>query len=669
MFRSVINKKALLIGLLFFFNITSFSVNFSYFGRTGIIVDPSAYVMPSGDMAVGLYHDFPYTNFFVDFGFLSRLEFGGLVNRADDVPTTGGLFGNGAAYGHNKHTPAFAKFQIIKESKYIPAVAIGLDDFAGQTHLLRSEYIVATKYIKSFIPQYLTVGYARGEALHGPFIGTQILLTPKLSILAEYAPMQTQNLVGFDGGNRNPNGQGLKLRRRDKINYGIQYKPFHWLNMDFFIQRNSRFGFNVAFVFPLRNYIIPHIPRYFVLSDKDVSLIRSGKSAEFYQKALYKLDLNHARVYQEGSNLIIEYNNNGYLFETNALRKALSVLKVTFFPNVKQVIVVLKYNNTPITMYRFDGELVNQYIRGNVSLRYMLKHSYYEISPDYQVKAPTNFRPLFGIHPKFRTFLDDPSGPFKYDFSLDFHYKQPLPYNFFITSAVSFPIINNISSNSPPLMKNPVRSDVYKYLEGKNVKVLDLALNYIGNIFPNTFLGVSAGYNEMMFGGIGGDILHYFGNGRFAMGIGGDYVGKRDPHTLFNFRGYNFYDAYISTYYQFRNNLLISVKTGRFLAGDKGVRIQISREFKGFRIGVWYTKTSDNNGDFQSFNRGYSDVGIFITIPFSIFKLHDTTQTGSIAISPWSRDVGQLAGRPFSLYQITSQKMPFYMEDNTNVPE
>jgi len=52
-----------------------------------------------------------------------------------------------------------------------------------------------------------------------------------------------------------------------------------------------------------------------------------------------------------------------------------------------------------------------------------------------------------------------------------------------------------------------------------------------------------------------------------------------------------------------------------------------------------------------------------------MFKWKDTKQVGYYSLSPWTRDVGQLAGRPFDLYRLLMEKMPFYLKDKAQASE
>ncbi|WP_164930611.1 YjbH domain-containing protein [Aquifex aeolicus] len=148
------------------------------------------------------------------------------------------------------------------------------------------------------------------------------------------------------------------------------------------------------------------------------------------------------------------------------------------------------------------------------------------------------------------------------------------------------------------------------------------------------------------------------------MGIGGDYVWKRKPDVFLGVRkDWDFYDFYVSAYYMTQKpQLLFSVKAGRFLVGDKGVRIEVSRIVKGFEVGFWYTYS--DTSDFTGPNKNYHDKGVFVRIPLRIFNLRDVKQIASFSLAPWSRDIGQLAGRPFDLYRKIYEKLPFYVKQN-----
>jgi len=145
-------------------------------------------------------------------------------------------------------------------------------------------------------------------------------------------------------------------------------------------------------------------------------------------------------------------------------------------------------------------------------------------------------------------------------------------------------------------------------------------------------------------------------------------VKKRDSEELLGLRNYSFHDVYASFHYTTKfPEMDIFVKAGRFLAGDKGVCFGMSRVVKGFEVGFWYTYS--DTSDFTGANKDYRDKGVFVNVPLRMFKWKDTKQTGLYSLRPWTRDVGQLSGRPLNLYRLIKAKLPFYLQDKANEKE
>ena len=621
----------------------------SNFGRTGLIENPTAYKVEDGHLLFGSSYVYPYWRFFVNNGFFPALEIGGTVTVIRNIkPDPNDPRWSG--YGSYKDKAFFFKYQLLPETEKYPAIAIGYDDFHG-TKLFENKYVVITKYIDGFLPQNLTIGYSKGTS-DGLFYGAEILLHPKLSFVWEYSPLKKEKLKGMES-------EIVKT----KFNIGLKFQPLSWFQSTLTIQRGKRWGINISFDMPMGKPWLPHKPKYFILTKEDIELIKKNKQTEFFEKALKRLDFEYSKVYIRNNTLYIETYNKGYFFESVAVKKIISIFKVVYFPNVKDVVLVLKEKNVPITKIKLSGVDINNYLMGKITFEELLENS--------KLKFSYKYKPLYDLtlsHPylsgniKMRTFLNDPSGAFKYEISYDITLKEYIFNNFFLTSRVAIPLTNNIKSINEPLMENPVRSDIDRYLGQQNIKLMNLSLNYMNSIYKNTFIGISAGYNEMMFAGIGGDMLYFIGDGKHAVGIGGDFVRKRDENVLFSIKNNkNFYDYYLSYYYSMDYpEININVKAGRFLAGDKGVRLEISRNVKGFEVGFWYTysDTSKFTGD----NKDYHDKGVFIAIPLRIFRFKDTPQTAYMSLAPWTRDVGQLAGRPLNLYRTIKRKSPYYIK-------
>jgi hypothetical protein len=204
------------------------AISQNVYGISGLIQTPSAYTVGDGKAFVSacLYDDHYKTNdqkrnlFWtqsINIGFLSRLELGiRLVSYPD-------LEGSGHDRNLNFKLVAF------KEKKYMPQIAIGIQDATG-TCRYNNTYLVLSKTISlndkfEFCPSMgfgtkLSVDIFGEEAgdyrLQGFFGGTRINYTRYISLMAEY------HELGFD--------------------CGIQIRPFKWLFLKAFVNNDSYWG-------------------------------------------------------------------------------------------------------------------------------------------------------------------------------------------------------------------------------------------------------------------------------------------------------------------------------------------------------------------------------------------------------------------------------------------
>ena len=156
---------------------------------------------------------------------------------------------------------------------------------------------------------------------------------------------------------------------------------------------------------------------------------------------------------------------------------------------------------------------------------------------------------------------------------------------------------------------------------------------------------------ETMFGGVDAEAALPLWNGRILAGASGSFVRKRAPDDPFRFLDSgNYHTALL----QGRLNVpeidaAIDVKWGRFLAGDRGVRIAASKFIRGVTLSAWYSVT-DTGMFTDPFNRGYHDKGISVEIPIRLFTGRDSKTAYRYSLSPWTRDVAQDIDRYLPLF-------------------
>lgn len=201
-----------------------------------------------------------------------------------------------------------------------------------------------------------------------------------------------------------------------------------------------------------------------------------------------------------------------------------------------------------------------------------------------------------------------------------------------------------IDGSDTPLPR--VRTRVREYAENQDVWVNSLYLYNTHHLARNWYAAAYAGYFERMFGGVGAEILHQAPNSRLAYGFDINYVKQRDPYRDFGFDDYDTLTGHASVYWQPRwlENTTLIARAGRFLAKDEGVHVELQHEFDSGIIAGAFAAFT--NVSAEDFGEGSFTKGFYLSIPFDLFTLTRTKSRGTIAWMPIMRDGGQLLGRP-----------------------
>jgi hypothetical protein len=263
--------------------------------------------------------------------------------------------------------------------------------------------------------------------------------------------------------------------------------------------------------------------------------------------------------------------------------------------------------------------------------------------------------PRFGwsISPQFRQQLFDPSNPFAIQFLAAADATVQLTPQISLFGEVEANIYSNFITGRPPDSVLPhVRTDFQRFFtQGKN-GIGALEADYDFRLAPTVYAAIRGGYLESMFGGIGGEILWRPEGQRWALGADLYGVEERNFDRLFGFQSYRVITGHVAVYYASPwYDLNFSVLAGRYLAGDNGLTMQISRSFDtGVEIGVFATKT---NVTAAQFGEGSFDKGIFIRIPVNWALPIPTQQQFGLDLRPVQRDGGQRLLGDIRLYDRT----------------
>ena len=234
----------------------------------------------------------------------------------------------------------------------------------------------------------------------------------------------------------------------------------------------------------------------------------------------------------------------------------------------------------------------------------------------------------------------------KTDTSLKLMRNLTLYSSFGINIYDTFNDLNNPSQSSIPR----VRSDIQDYLsEGKN-NIQRMQLEYFGSPYKDIFARFDLGLLEEMFGGVGGEILYRPFKKNYSIGLSIHKVKQRAYNQLFSFKDYETTTGHLGLYFDLPYQIRSQVLVGKYLAGDKGVTLDLSRRFNsGFTLGVFATKT---NLSALEFGEGSFDKGFYISVPTQLFYSDFRSGNITFGLHPLTKDGGAFLSQQNQLFGI-----------------
>lgn len=655
---------------------------------SGLIDMPTAEMAPDAQLSLTVAHFPGYTKSTATFQLLPWLT------------------GSFRYSGIDGLSPAFQVFydrsfdlriRLLEETDYLPAVAVGLQDFLG-TGVLSGEYVVATKQIGNRLRLTAGVGWGRlgsynsfatfrnrpafsfaGVGTGGNFrfsdyfAGDMALfggfsydITDKISFSAEYS---SDNYDFEIAQTLNP-AAGISFERKTPWNFALTYRAAEGLDLRLFSLHGSEFGASVSLSLnalkpPTANLEPAPLP-VGVRNPADIADLGWTLDKAQQQKSIAtfatllaqeRITVLGLKISEHTAHVLIQ--NDIYIAEAQALGRTFRVMSRSMPASVEVFHVTLSQNGLPLgttTFRRSDLE--------------RLEHA-----PEREALAAAVFtdslrfdnvpEPLPGLFPKLewriapfmRLYTFDPDQPFRADVrvraSVDWHLGKGWIVSG-TTSVKLFGNLDHISRTSNSVMPH-VRTSKPLYIPEVGPTIDQLTIAKYGRLAPNFYGRFTAGYLEMMYAGASGEVLWKPVNSRLALGAEVNVVHPRDFDQMFGLRSRQTpggviprWNGHVSAYYEFDSGFDARVHAGRYLAGDWGATLEVARTFSnGWTIGAFATKT---NVSAQTFGEGSFDKGIFFTLPLS-WLLGQPTQKGlSDSIRTVQRDGGQRLIVPGRLY-------------------
>jgi len=617
-------------------------------GGTGLLEMPNARILDDGVIRAGVAQALPYRWFTAGMGIFPGLEFTGRFTAITNIPS--GMPG----YGSNKDKAFDVKYQLLPESRWLPALAMGWNDFTG-TGLFESKYVALNRQI---FPFDFTIGYGT-RRFKGPFAGIEVAVHPRLHFLAEYSP------IDYEEDSRS--ARGVPEGAEWPLNFGVKCKVLPAVDLGVSYQRGDTLGLSLSLQTELGNPVLPQRAAPAPLADVDRRPFRERDKKEMVEKihtAVKQAGFSNVSVYTDGETLTAEFTNAAYLSNEKAVGRVLRLLLLHAPSDAKKLQAIIRQQGIPILTVSVKPDILESYLFGDlkedlfaklIDIRFADKGLNKE-DQSIVYAGGEETRYSYGVKPDLEFFLNDPSGFFKFRLGVKPWGVLDLWPGGEAYARLNLPFYSNITSSNV-VRTDTVREDSWKYL-GDNWSFNALMFNQTLKLTERTFGRLSFGYLEYMYAGGSGEILHFLGDGNIALGIQGDWARKREPETQFALYDHEYYDILANAYFRIPS-LAVTLQTqyGRFMAGDVGWLFTGSREYDtGVIIGAWYSFTDSEK--LSGFSQGYDSQGVFISIPERILLTRDSPRRYSYSLAPWSRDVAATVYHWQSVFDVVGEIVP-----------
>ncbi|MBM4200035.1 MAG: YjbH domain-containing protein [Gammaproteobacteria bacterium] len=663
------------------------------YGTVGLMQMPTARMAPDGQLSLGFSRVAPYNRFSVNMQALPWLETALRYTTIDTVMTVG------TAGVQNKYQDrAFdVKLRLVEESRTLPEVALGFRDIGG-TGLFSGEYLVANRrYYDWDFMVGIGWGYlgSRGQMRNPMRLLSSTFDTRKqntgsggtlqagnyfsgeyVSVLAGVSyrtPIAGLTLKAeLDGNNYQQEPLGQNQAVRSPINVGATYKINDWVDLSLAVERGNTAMFQMVLKenlksspgFPKHDPPPPEVRGAAPQVRAHSSRAADALAAEKYQERLSgKLDaagfkLDTLSLDESGRRLTAYVSQNTWRNPARAAGRAARIIANEVPTAVDKITLANLEEGVEthrLSLYRRDLENASLGLASSEELWARAGSGAPLSGQDAETRKASNpgRYPAFDWSwaPALRQHIGGYDAAYAYQIYLGIGAELQLARGLSLSGSLSLNVHDTFSQfqqRSDSVLPH-VRSDIAQYLrEGPN-SLSRLQADYITQFGPDWYGKVSGGIFEDMFAGYGGEALYRPYGRRWAIGANLYHVRQRDYDQRFSLRDYTATTGHVDVHYRLPfYQLQTTVSAGQYLAGDRGMTLEISRHFEsGARIGVWATRT---NVSAQQFGEGSFDKGIYISFPLDQVSLFSSRGMLNFSWRPISRDGGQklITGKPLA---------------------
>jgi hypothetical protein len=556
------------------------------------------------------------------------------------------------------------QYRLLDATGPWPALAIGLRDMVG-TAVNSSEYLVATKTLGAGVTATVGLGWGRmgshggvanplgwdtrvmdvglggtpdsGAWFHGPMatfggLDWQANATTRLTI--EYSSDAHQEEVD----------RGV-VDYRSPINVGLNYAASPGVVVGAQVLHGSMIAANVTLTFnpktpPAGGDRSPAPAPFADGSETTTDFATLSKTIE---RDLRAEGITLVGLTLSGDTAVLQVENTRHPLVAQMIGRTARVLAADLPANIKIFAVEPTAQGMPVARVSLERDSLQalEYNADQAALGLAAAtFSPAEMGADLDLGQTPPFS--WGVTPYISLSLFDPESPLRGDVGLQSTAKYAFSPNLSISGAVRLKVAGNAGSSdraSGSVLPH-VRSDALFYAQEGASGLENLTVDHFGKIGPELFTHISAGYLEPMFAGVMTEVLWQPVASRLSLGAEVGHVMQRDTDKLFGVQDYNYQVTlgHLSAFYNLNHGYQVQVDAGRYLAGDWGSTLTVSRAFdNGWKVGVFATKTDVS---YEDFGEGSFDKGFVITAPLAWITGQHSTTAAHVTLRPILRDGG-----------------------------
>ena len=477
--------------------------------------------------------------------------------------------------------------------------------------------------------------------------------------------------VEYEGNDYRHEPQNNNQKQHSPVNLGAVYRVNRSIDLSLALERGSTamFGFtlhtNLAdHAEPAKLFDPAPLPAKATATQTPEHVDWRATSKELQENA----GLRVSKVSRRGREVMITAEQTRYLHAAKGVGRAARVLDNRLGPEIDWYTVVstsagLPIVSTSVHRQRFD-ELLDHRIDLHDFRRSVEQDAPRPLREDVLYRAPLQ-KFDGGLSVRYSQSIGGPDAFILYQFSADYDADYRFTPNLWWSGNVSANLFNNYNQfkYDAPSELPRVRTYVREYLTDSRITLPVFQLTASKRLGNDLYGLAYAGMLESMYGGVGGEVLYRPMGERWAIGADANWVKQRGFGQDFSFRSYHVATGHVTGYFNTGvRDITLSLSVGRYLAGDWGSTIDVSREFRnGVRMGAYATFT---NVSAQRFGEGSFDKGIYLSIPFDLMLQRSTIDRASILWQPLIRDGGAKLGKRYTLYSLTNDRDSDDFNDN-----